>query len=144
MTTIEWTNRTWNPTLGCTRVSPGCDNCYAIGDAWMRMHNPNPKVAEAFAGTVAKTDGRTDWTGRINLLDGRLDQPKHWRKPERIFVNSMSDVFAARVPADFVTKIWRTMQDTPRHTYQVLTKRPERVARVLDKVHAPMAITLAT
>lgn len=141
MSTIEWTGKTWNPTLGCTRVSPGCDNCYAIPEAWMRMHNPNPKVAEAFAETVAKTDGSLDWTGRINLLDARLDQPKHWRAPETVFVNSMSDVFAARVPVDFVTKIWRTMQDTPQHTYQVLTKRPERVARVLDKVHAELGLT---
>ncbi|MFC4500672.1 MULTISPECIES: DUF5131 family protein [Streptomyces] len=140
-TTIEWATKTWNPTLGCTRVSPGCDNCYAIPEAWRHMHASNPKVAAAYAGTAHKVDGRTDWTGRINLLDGRLDQPKHWRKPERIFVNSMSDVFAARVPVDYVTKIWRTMQDTPRHTYQILTKRPERVARVLDKVHAELGLT---
>lgn len=139
-TTIEWTDRTWNPTLGCTKVSPGCDNCYAIPEAWMRMHNPNPKVAGAFAGTVAKTDGRTDWTGRINLLDNRLDQPKHWREPSMVFVNSMSDVFAARVPVDFVTKIWATMQATPQHTYQILTKRPERLARVLGKVHAELGL----
>lgn len=141
MTTIEWTGKTWNPTLGCTRVSPGCDNCYAIPEAWRHTHAHNPKVAAAYAGTVEKTDGRTDWTGRINLLDARLDEPKHWRAPETVFVNSMSDVFAARVPVDFVTKIWATMQATPRHTYQVLTKRPERVARVLDKVHAELGLT---
>lgn len=140
-TAIEWATKTWNPTLGCTRISDECDNCYAIPQAWMRMHNPNPKIRAAFAGTAEKTDGRTDWTGRINLLDDRLDQPKHWRKPERVFVNSMSDVFAARVPTGFVAKIWRTMQDTPRHTYQVLTKRPERVARVLGKVHAELGLT---
>ncbi|MFR0358641.1 DUF5131 family protein [Streptomyces sediminimaris] len=142
MTDIQWTDETWNITLGCTKVSPGCDNCYAIPEAWMRMHHNNPKVAEAFAGTVTKTDdGRLDWTGNINLLDARLDQPKHWRKPRKIFVNSMSDVFAARVPVKFVAKIWRTMQGTPRHTYQVLTKRPERVARVLAKVHADLGLT---
>lgn len=142
MTDIQWTDETWNITLGCTKVSDGCENCYAIPEAWMRMHHKNPKVAEAFAGTVTKTaDGRLDWTGRINLLDARLDQPKHWRKPRKIFVNSMSDVFAARVPTDFVTKIWAVMQDTPRHTYQILTKRPERVARVLGKVHAELGLT---
>jgi protein gp37 len=141
-TKIQWTDETWNITLGCTKVSDGCDNCYAIPEAWMRQHHNNPKVAEAFAGTVTKNpDGTLDWTGRINLLDERLDQPKHWRKPRRIFVNSMSDVFAARVPVDFVTKIWATMQDTPRHTYQILTKRPERVARVLAKVHAELGLT---
>ena len=141
-TKIAWTDETWNVTIGCTKVSDGCDNCYAISEAWMRAHNPNPKVSEAFAGTVAKdSDGRLDWTGRINLLGARLDQPKHWRKPRKIFVNSMSDVFAARVPVDFVAKIWATMQDTPQHTYQILTKRPERIARVLDKVHAELGLT---
>lgn len=139
-TKIQWTDRTWNITLGCTKVSDGCDACYAIPAAWMRMHHPNPKTATAFEGTVEKKpDGTLDWTGRINLLDQRLDQPKHW-KPCRIFVNSMSDVFAARVPADFVADIWRTMAATPQHSYQVLTKRPERIARVLERAHADLGL----
>jgi protein gp37 len=140
-TKIQWTGETLNVTIGCVKVSDGCENCYAIPEAWMRMHNPNPKTAAAFAGTVEKKpDGTLDWTGRINLLEDRLDQPRHWRKPRKIFVNSLSDIFAARVPTPFVTKLWELMADTPRHSYQLLTKRPERIARVLEKVHADLGL----
>ncbi len=118
---IEWTQATWNPTTGCTKVSPGCDNCYAIRTGARLQHLP------AYEGTVA--DG--DWTGRVNCVPERLDQPLRWKRPRRIFVDSMSDLFHPDVPIDFLAQVWDVMIRTPRHQYQILTKRPQRVASAL-------------
>jgi len=130
-TEISWSDSTWNPTLGCTRVSAGCDSCYAITSANIRAGNPHPKVAAAFAGLTERRDGRTDWTGRINLLADRLTQPLTWKKPRRIFVNSMSDLFADEVPDEFIHRVFAVMAATPQHTYQVLTKRHARMRSML-------------
>lgn len=141
MTTIEWTNETWNPTTGCDRISPGCDNCYALPMA------KRIKAMEQARGTAHpkyQTDGdpRTSGPGfGLAVHPDTLDEPTRWRTPRRVFVNSMSDLFHARVPAAFITDVWRTMQATPQHTYQILTKRPERLARVLGKVHAEVGLT---
>lgn len=125
---IEWTDSTWNPVLGCSKVSEGCRGCYAIGQAHIRKSNPNPKVAEAFAGLTHLVNGKPEWTNRINLLPERLEQPLHWRKGRRIFVNSLSDLFHQDVPEEFVDRVFAVMALTPQHTYQVLTKRPDRMA----------------
>lgn len=130
-TGIEWCDTTWNPLLGCERVSPGCDGCYAINTAVIRAGNPNPKVAAAFAGLAERRDGRLDWTGRINLLPDRLAQPMHWRKPRKIFVNSQSDLFHADVPEEYIAAVFAVMAVTPQHTYQLLTKRPARMRSLL-------------
>ncbi|MFF2331961.1 DUF5131 family protein, partial [Streptomyces sp. NPDC058103] len=87
---IEWTDDTWSPVIGCSRVSSGCDGCYAIRTAHLRSHNPNPKVAAAFADTTHNAGGRLDWTGRVNLLEQRLTEPMRRRGPLKIFVNSQS------------------------------------------------------
>ena len=129
MTNIEWTDETWNPITGCSKVSPGCDGCYAIRDAGRLAGNPNPKIAAAYAGTVA--DG--DWTGKLNLLPSRLDQPLRWTRPRRIFVNSMSDLFHPQVPFEFQCLVFTTMAKAHRHTFQVLTKRPQLMATFPDR-----------
>lgn len=117
---IEWTEATWNPVVGCSRVSAGCDHCYAI-----RMTGRLQAMGvTGYEGLVA--DG--DWTGEVRCLPERLDVPRYWRKPRRIFVNSMSDLFHPGVPTSFIEQVWDMMASTPQHTYQVLTKRPARMA----------------
>ncbi|SNY72923.1 DUF5131 family protein [Paractinoplanes atraurantiacus] len=130
-TGIEWTEATWNPLLGCERVSAGCDSCYAIATATVRAGHPNPKVADAFAGLTERRDGRLDWTGRINLLPERLTEPWGWRKPRKVFVNSQADLFHDDVPAEFIAQVFATMAGTARHTYQLLTKRHARMRALL-------------
>ena len=109
---IEWTETTWNPVTGCDIVSPGCKNCYA------------KTFAERFRGVK----GHPYEQGfDLKLWPDRLDLPLHWKKPRRIFVNSMSDLFHEGVPEEFIAKVFVTMARTPQHTYQILTKRPERM-----------------
>jgi len=114
-TKIEWTDETWNPVTGCSKVSSGCKFCYA----------------ETFAG---RQMGR--WKGRaftdVRCHEDRLEQPLRWRKPRRVFVNSMSDLFHPAVPDAFIDRVFAVMALTPQHTYQVLTKRPERMRAYLN------------
>jgi protein gp37 len=113
-TAIEWTDETWNPVTGCDRVSPGCDNCYAetLTKRW-------PK---AFPNGFA-----------VTLHPDRLDQPLRWRKPRRVFVNSMSDLFHPDIPDLFVGQVFDRMETATAHTFQVLTKRPQRMAQVMSE-----------
>ncbi|MER7331621.1 MULTISPECIES: phage Gp37/Gp68 family protein [unclassified Micromonospora] len=131
-TSIEWADKTWNPLLGCERVTAGCDSCYAITTATIRANNPHPKVAEAFAGLTTRRFGRLDWTGRINLLPDRLTQPLGWKKPQRIFVNSQSDLFHKDVPTEFIAQVFAVMAVAERHTFQLLTKRHGRMRSLLN------------
>jgi len=117
---IQWTDSTWNVATGCTKVSDGCLNCYISTTPPFRM--AGRKFDRPGIG------GATD----LQLHPERLEWPLRWRKPRRIFVNSLSDLFHARVPREFIAQAWEVMERTPQHTYQVLTKRPERLARVLD------------
>jgi protein gp37 len=123
---IEWTDATWNPLLGCTHVSSGCKECYAAALAAGRLRN-RPE----YEGLAVRRNGRAAFTGKIRLLPERLDQPLRWRKPRRVFVNSMSDLFHPDVPLDFIDRVFAVMALAPRHTFQVLTKRPERMAEYL-------------
>lgn len=127
-TAIEWTDATWNPVVGCDKVSPGCDNCYAIRTARRMSANPNPKVSAAYAGTEAGGE----WTGQVNLLEDRLDQPLRWQKPRRIFVNAQSDLFHKEVPNEFIARVFAVMVLAPQHTFQILTKRPGRMRSLLN------------
>jgi protein gp37 len=125
-TSIEWTDATWNPVAGCTVLSPGCTNCYA-----MRMAARLTAMGvEKYQGTTRKSGNRFVWTGKIRLVRSELDKPERWRKPRRIFVNSMSDLFHEAVPANFVAAVWDVMSSTPWHSYQILTKRPDRMAKI--------------
>lgn len=109
-TTIEWTDETWNPVTGCTKVSAGCKNCYA------------ERITERF--------GRQKFTDIILHRD-RVDQPFKWKKPRMVFVNSMSDLFHEDIPDGFIVNVFCTMVSNQRHTFQVLTKRPERMREVI-------------
>lgn len=127
---IEWTDATWNPVIGCTKVSPGCDHCYAIRTAHRMAENPHPAIAAAYGGT----ESGGEWTGRVNLLGDRLDQPLRWTKPKRIFVNAQSDLFHDNVPDEFIAEVFAVMAVTPRHTFQVLTKRHGRMRSLLSSI----------
>lgn len=143
-TKISWSDRTWNPLLGCERVSPGCDLCYAIQTATVRAGNPHPAVKAAFAGlTERDADGRLDWTGRINLLPDRLDQPLHWRKPSRVFVNSQADLFHKDVPTEFIAEVFAVMALARRHSFQLLTKRHARMRALLNSQDFRRAVGIA-
>lgn len=118
---IEWTEVTWNPTTGCDRLSAGCDNCYALTLA---------KRLKAMGQPRYQVDGdpRTSGPGfGVALHEDVLDAPYHWKRPRIVFVNSMSDLFHAKVPAAYLSQIFKVMADTPQHTYQVLTKRSRRL-----------------
>lgn len=126
-TSIEWTDATWNPVAGCAIATAGCTNCYA-----MRMAARLEAMGvEKYDGLTRKSGGRYVWTGKVRLDHASLEVPGRWRKPRKVFVNSMSDLFHPDVPADFIREVWRVMEETPRHTYQILTKRPERMAEIL-------------
>ena len=124
---IEWCTATWNFLIGCTKKSAGCMHCYAIRQAWRMMHNPNPKIAKKFEGTVHKdSKGELNWTGRINFDGDSLALPLNWRLPRRIFVNSLSDLFHPNVKDEWIAAAFGVMMATQHHTYQILTKHPER------------------
>ncbi|WP_374634684.1 DUF5131 family protein [Ferrovibrio sp.] len=129
---IEWTDATWNPVAGCAVITPGCTNCYA-----MRMAARLEAMGtEKYKGLTRKSGNRRVWTGRIRLDEQALEAPDTWQKPRHIFVNSMSDLFHEDVPVEFISRVWETMRRTPRHTYQILTKRPKRMrelASVLNR-----------
>ncbi|WP_433527744.1 DUF5131 family protein (plasmid) [Nocardia pseudovaccinii] len=127
MTGIEWTETTWNPVTGCDRISAGCDNCYALAMA---------KRLKAMGSDKYQRDGdpRTSGPGfAVTMHPDALSIPLRWRAPRLVFVNSMSDLFHARVDEDFVRDVFDVMRDTPQHTYQVLTKRPSRARRLAER-----------
>ena len=121
-TSIQWTDRSWNPVRGCSIVSPGCTNCYAMKQA----HRFSGK-GQPYEGLTRMTARGPVWTGKIRFVSEALDEPLHWRKPQRVFVNSMSDLFHEDVPDEFIDEVFAVMALAPRHTFQVLTKRPERM-----------------
>lgn len=126
MSKIEWTNETWNPIIGCDKVSAGCKNCYAIRTAWIRLHNP--KMADRYAGTAEKTaGGDMNWTGKLNMVKEVLHKPLDKKKPSMYFVNSMSDLFHDAVPFSFIDTVYDTMDAAYWHIFQVLTKRAKRM-----------------
>ena len=117
---IGWTDHTWNPVTGCTQVSPGCDRCYAKAIAEQRR---GPAFPSGFD---------------ITLRPHKLREPAKWREPAMVFVNSMSDLFHRNIPNDYLAEIWATMVDVDRHVYQVLTKRPHRMAHLIRLLSLPM------
>jgi hypothetical protein len=115
-TGIEWTDKTWNPTTGCNKVSPGCAHCYAEALTKRFRHH----FSQGF---------------ELTMYPERLDIPKKWKKPSRIFVNSMSDLFHEKISLDFLQQVFTTINQTPQHIYQILTKRPERMLEIASAVH---------
>lgn len=131
-TSIEWTDATWNTVGGCTRVHEGCTNCYAEIMA-ARFSKPG-QWGEGLAQIVTRPDGSKDhrWTGKVRFNAQALTQPMRWKKPRRIFVNSTADTFHDGVTDDQLDQMFAVMALCPQHTFQVLTKRPERAARYLS------------
>ncbi|HEY5122850.1 MAG TPA: phage Gp37/Gp68 family protein [Ignavibacteria bacterium] len=117
-TKIEWTEVTWNPTTGCNKVSAGCKNCYAEIFAKRLQAMGNQKYRNGF---------------ELTIHPDVLDEPKRWKNSKIVFVNSMSDIFHERIPLNFLKKVFKVMNDTPRHIYQVLTKRSERLEEIANK-----------
>lgn len=130
---IEWTEATWNPVGGCTILSPGCTNCYA-----MRLARRLEAMGQAkYAGTTRVSGGRAKWNGKIVLDEKALDIPLKWKNPKIIFVNSMSDLFHEKVPLEFIQRVFSVMQRARQHTFQILTKRADRLADVADRLSWP-------
>uniref|UniRef100_A0A5Q5CDA6 Phage Gp37Gp68 family protein n=1 Tax=Mycobacterium sp. (strain JLS) TaxID=164757 RepID=A0A5Q5CDA6_MYCSJ len=133
---IEWTEVTWNPTTGCDRISAGCDNCYALAMA---------KRLKAMGSARYQHDGdpRTSGPGfAVTVHPEALDQPYRWTGRRTVFVNSMSDLFHAKVPLGFIRQVFEVINDTPQHTYQVLTKRAARLPKIADKLDWPANLWL--
>lgn len=121
---IEWTNTTWNPVVGCSVISPGCTNCYAMREA----HRLAARLrVKKYAGLTIDSKAGPVWNGTVRLAPEQLDAPLHWREPRRIFVNSMSDLFHEALSDEAIDRVFAIMALTPRHTFQVLTKRAERM-----------------
>ena len=127
-TGIEWTDATWNPTTGCTRVSAGCDHCYAHALAHGRLAGAYRRRLPVIGTPENEADPFA-----VRLWPERLEQPARWRKPRRVFVDSMSDLFHAHVPDAFVRQVFEVMLEVDRHIYQVLTKRPGRARGFFEK-----------
>lgn len=117
-TAIEWTDKTWNPTVGCNKVSPGCKNCYAEA-LTKRFYKQYPNGFE------------------FTIHPQRLDDPRRWRKPSRVFVNSMSDLFHERMPFDFLQDVFHVMEECPQHVFQILTKRHKRLVELAPELNWP-------
>lgn len=127
-TGIEWTEATWNPVVGCTRASEGCDNCYAV----KLTHRLEAMGQSKYAGlTVLNKRGDRHFNGVVRTDEEALTIPLRWRKPRRVFVNSMSDLFHRDVPREFIARVWGVMGLCQEHTFQVLTKRPDRMADIV-------------
>lgn len=116
---IEWTETTWNPVTGCTKVSPGCKFCYAERMARRLKAMGQPRYRDGFA---------------VTLQPQALEEPYSWKKPRLVFVNSMSDLFHEKVPITYIRQVFKVMNDCPEHQFQILTKRSERLSKVADKL----------
>ena len=133
---IEWTDTTWNPVAGCTVLSPGCTNCYAMKDAHRMGGNPNPKTSGKYGGLTKVANGHLVWTGTVRMWEPHLEQPLHWRDRRRVFVNSMSDLFHDGLPNASIDRVFDVMERANWHTFQVLSKRSERMRDYLNARYA--------
>lgn len=137
-TKIEWVinedgsglGKTWNPIRGCSRISEGCRNCYAENFA-ARFCG----VGQAWEGYADRVNGDAKWTGKVSLIEKKLNDPKKWQKPTTIFVNSMSDIFHEKLSFEDIEKVFKVMNDCPRHTFQVLTKRSARLLELSGRLN---------
>ncbi|MHB0934878.1 MAG: phage Gp37/Gp68 family protein [Armatimonadota bacterium] len=131
-TGIEWCDETINPVVGCSHASPGCDHCYAERMAWRLAHHPDDEIRGRYALVVADAG----WNGQVHFCPGELRKPLQWTKARRVFVCSMGDLFHPDVPDAWVDAVFSIMAATPRHTYQVLTKRADRMLAYALRVQA--------
>jgi protein gp37 len=126
---IEWTDETWNPIRGCSRVSEECLHCYAEIQATKFGTSTGP-----FQGFAILTNSGPRWTGQVELIEHKLEEPLRWRKPRRIFVNSMSDLFHEQLSEEDIAKVFAVMHRADWHTYQILTKRARRMAWITPRM----------
>lgn len=122
LSSIEWTDATWNPVTGCDKVSPGCKNCYAERMALRLQAMRQPRYASGF---------------QVTLHEQSLQEPASWRQPRKVFVNSMSDLFHDLVPLEFIQRVFEVMADNPQHVFQVLTKRSDRLRQLSSALPWP-------
>lgn len=127
-TKIEWTDATWNPITGCSVVSPGCTNCYAMGLAGTRLRNHPSR-----AGLTDESKAGPVWNGKVRLNEDWLTQPLKWRRPRTIFVCAHGDLFHEAVPDEWIDRVFAVMALCPQHTFQVLTKRAKRMQKYLTR-----------
>lgn len=120
---IEWTEATWNPIIGCTVISEGCRNCYAMTLAGGRMRNHHTREGL----TRLTAAGKPVWTGDVRLIESAIDQPLRWSRPRMIFVGAHTDLFQDAVPDHWLDQLFAVMLNSPQHTFQILTKRPKRM-----------------
>jgi protein gp37 len=140
-TGIQWTDATWNPVVGCTRVSAGCDHCYAV----KMSHRLEGMGQSKYAGlTVLNKRGERHFGGVVRCDESALEVPLRWRKPRRVFVNSMSDLFHEDVPPGFIRRVFAVMEDCPQHVFQILTKRPERALELAPELPWPPQVWMGT
>ncbi len=132
-TKIEWTDATWNPITGCSVVSPGCTNCYAMKLAGTRLKNHPTR-----AGLTSDSKAGPVWNGQMRFNEGMLLDPLKWRRPRMIFVCAHGDLFAENVPDDWIDQVFAVMALAPHHTFQVLTKRPERMRAYMTSPHSAL------
>jgi protein gp37 len=141
---ISWTDMTWNPTIGCTRVTAGCQECYAFAlhDRWharyLEYNGIEPKTGRSMPVQYAHP------FRVVQILPQRLEDPLHIRKPQRIFVNSMSDLFHSHIPDTCIHQVFDTMVKAHWHSFQILTKRPARLARLASALPWPTNIWIGT
>ncbi len=142
MTKIEWTDETWNPTRGCSPVSPGCKHCYAERQAARNLPSSrSPITGEAFA--IINGSG-PHWTGKVELIESKLTEPLPWKKPRRVFVNSMSDLFHENLSDEAIDWVFAVMALCPQHTFQVLTKRADRMREYFKGDGLDLAVGIKT
>ncbi|WP_395015116.1 phage Gp37/Gp68 family protein [Dongia sp.] len=134
-TKIQWTDDTWNVVAGCSLASPGCTNCYAMSYAHQRLSH-----LMKYAGTTDAVNDNAVWTDVVRLWEPSLREPFGWRAPRKIFVNSMSDLFHKNLADTAIARVWAVMALTGRHTYQVLTKRADRMQRWLNDPATPKMV----
>jgi len=129
MSEIEWTDVTWNPVAGCTAISAGCTNCYAM----VMARRLEAMQQEKYKDLTRRSGNRTVWRGIVREDRAALHIPLNWKKPRKVFVNSMSDLFHDGVSQAFIEEVWNVMAMTPHHQYQILTKRPERMLSFVSR-----------
>jgi protein gp37 len=125
-TGIEWTDETWNPIIGCSVLSPGCTNCYAM--RWAH------RIGRNYKGLTELHKGNAVWNGEVKLIADRLLEPATWRKPRHVFVDSMGDLFHENIPAEWIVQVFAVMSQHQQHIFQILTKRPARMLEVLSNI----------
>jgi protein gp37 len=129
---IEWCHATWTIAVGCTRVSAGCDNCYAISFVHRGLHETHRGLTKLRSKDAARPG--VDWNGTVRTLPERLSDPLKWKKPRRVFVGSITDLFHPSIPFEYIAAVFGVMAACPQHTFLVLTKRPERARAFFDHI----------